>query len=244
MVSEYQPKHRILNFITHKLPQSAALNSMKKLLFLLLNSLLLTAPLSAQQFVQVIGFDFFQRNTNPNHTTQTTGGQTVGQDANKRNSGMAYGSVSIGVRMMPENQSDRMVVGEAHLNLSPLAFDLHQFKGIGAVSAPIMGKIIWGSKSGIRFFEDRLNFGLGVGAGIQPTKTEILFMPSRFKNEFLDGGVRNPEYVRRPVYVPFLLELSYVTKNDAPRQFTGFMRFGAGRKQAATFSVGFNINRP
>ena len=202
-----------------------------------------TTLIQAQTIQRVVGFDFFQRNTNPNHIYTNAEGEEIGQEVNKRNSGMVYGSVSIGGRMMPENISDQMLVGEVHLNVSPFAIDVHQYKGIGAISLPIMAKMIWGAENGIRFFEDRLNFGVGVGAGIQPTKTEIFFVPTKFKNEFLDGTTRNLNYIRRPIYIPFILELSYVSKTDAPRQFTGFMRFGAGRKQAATFSVGFNITK-
>lgn len=62
------------------------------------------------------------------------------------------------------------VSAEAQANLSPLGLAATDYKGLGAVSFPILAKLNFGGLSG---FNKLMKAGFSVGGGIQYNKTEI-----------------------------------------------------------------------
>ena len=70
---------------------------------------------------------------------------------------------------------------EATVVFSPLALSTGDFKGIGAVSFPLMVKLQFGGLSS--FVDNR--FGFALGGGLQYTRTELFGL----SNEFEELGV-------------------------------------------------------
>ncbi len=71
---------------------------------------------------------------------------------------------------------------ESQANLSLLGLAIRDYKGLGAVSFPIMGKLNFGGLSGLNKV---MKAGFSVGGGVQYNRTEIFGLTQ----EFVDRGV-------------------------------------------------------
>jgi len=71
---------------------------------------------------------------------------------------------------------------ESQANLSFLGLAIRDYKGLGAVSFPVMGKLNFGGLSGLN---DKMSVGVSVGGGVQYNRTEIYGLTQ----EFTDLGV-------------------------------------------------------
>lgn len=71
---------------------------------------------------------------------------------------------------------------ESQANISFLGLAIKDYKGLGAVSFPIMGKLNFGGLSGLN---NKMTFGMSLGGGIQYNRTEIYGLT----DEFVELGV-------------------------------------------------------
>ncbi len=117
---------------------------------------------------------------------------------------------------------------EASANWSVFHLDLNEYKGLGAISFPVLARLNFGALSG--FNTDRL-YGYSVAAGFQWNNTEIYGIKDEFEN------------TRTGYFRTLVVEASFgfgIVGTDT--QF--FVRYGRGKDSSASFNSGlvFNIN--
>lgn len=101
---------------------------------------------------------------------------------------------------------------ESQANIGLLGLSLKEYKGLGAFSVPIMAKLNFGGLSGLN---KDLAFGFTVGAGIQYSKTEILYL----KDSYKDLGVTRDYYRTINIQAGYGIGISGFTAH-------GFVRYG------------------
>ena len=145
---------------------------MKKLVLLLL--FLFSGFLSFGQigFGTVGGFDFYQRYKNPV--------DNIAYPA----SGNAMLNFIYGPKIWIGSKKFSVSV-EGQVNLGLTSFALKDYKGIGAVSFPVIGKLNFKGLSG---FHTGFATGFSVGGGIQWSKTELFYLEKKYKDEGLKRG--------------------------------------------------------
>jgi len=67
---------------------------------------------------------------------------------------------------------------ETGVNFSPFAFDVNEFKGLGAASFPILAKINFGGLTGMN---KQGKVGFSLGGGLQYNRTELFGLRNQFK---------------------------------------------------------------
>ena len=118
-------------------------------------------------FGTVGGFDFYQRYKNPvdNIAYPASGNALLN---------FIYGpKIWIGSKKFS-------VSLEGQINLGLTSFALKDYKGLGAVSFPIIGKLNFKGLSG---FHTGFATGFSLGGGIQWSKTELFYLDNKYKNE-------------------------------------------------------------
>ncbi|MFN8278888.1 MAG: hypothetical protein U0V49_01245 [Saprospiraceae bacterium] len=138
-------------------------NKMVFCLVLLVISVSATAQFNAGL---VFGSDFYQQYANPVSGTTTSG----------RSSG-SVGSFILGAEVMAGARNFSIGV-QASANLAPLALDINEYKGLGAVAFPVMAKLNFGALSG---FSSKLTGGY-LGGGLQWSRTELFGLNSKHRN--------------------------------------------------------------
>ncbi len=120
---------------------------------------------------------------------------------------------------------------ESKIDFSPFTLDVRKYKGMGAVSFPTILKFNYGP------FNQGGNDGatkIGIGGGVQWTKSEIYAKTHEFKN------------IENPFFMTYLIELScqlVVGGADVDgNSIEIFIRPGFGKSQARTFSLGVKYN--
>ncbi len=121
---------------------------------------------------------------------------------------------------------------EAAVVFSPFALSTGEFKGLGAVSFPIMGKLHF---LGMTNFNNDGKFGFALGGGIQYTRTELFGL----KNSLEEKGVERKYFKTYVVEADFGFGISGFSLH-------GLVRYGFNNDtDANTISVGigydFNI---
>jgi hypothetical protein len=107
-------------------------------------------------------------------------------EAESTSSGSAIANIILGPKMWIGG-SNFSVSLEAPLNWGMFAFDLTEFKGLGALSFPLAAKFNFGAASG--WNEDRFT-GWSFGGGLQYTNTEIYGTNSDFEGLIEEGYMR------------------------------------------------------
>jgi len=153
-------------------------------------------------------------------------------DIASRSAGSALLNIGLGPKVWFGGKNFA-VSPEATVVFSPLALSTGDFKGLGAVSFPLMVKLHFG---GLSSFVDN-KFGFALGGGLQFTRTELFGL----SNEFEDLGVER-DYFR-----------TYIVEADFGFGVSGFTLHGLVRygfnpdSDANTISVGvgydFNVPR-
>lgn len=129
--------------------------------------LLIAASVQAQfNAGLVVGADLYQQYTNPVHGTSTSG----------RSSG-SVGSLILGAEVMAGARNFSFGV-QASANLAPLALDINEYKGLGAVSFPVMAKLNFGALSG---FSSKFT-GSYLGGGLQWSRTELFGLNTKHRD--------------------------------------------------------------
>jgi len=122
---------------------------------------------------------------------------------------------------------------EVSVVISPLALSISDFKGLGAVSFPIIGKFEFLGNSNLN--KDG-KFGFSIGGGVQYNKTELFYL----KPSVRDQGVRRPFF------------RTYVIEADFGYGLVGFdvhffIRYGFANDIGANslnIGIGYDFNAP
>lgn len=104
--------------------------------------------------------------------------QPVGSEISRKN-GSALSSFGVGPKLWVGGESFS-VSAEALANLSPLGLSLGDYKGLGAVSFPIMGHLNFG---GMSSFNKLMKAGFSIGGGIQYNRTELFGLTDSFEGQ-------------------------------------------------------------
>jgi hypothetical protein len=116
----------------------------------------------------ILGIDMYQQYKNPTH---------VSDKGASNSSGAALLSIPFGIQFS-YGRNNASVALEAGANISPLAFDVSEYKGLGAVSFPLMAKINFGALTG--HSSNRL-IGYSLGGGVQLNRTELFGLTDNYK---------------------------------------------------------------
>ena len=123
--------------------------------------------------------------------------------------------------------------GEAVAVISPFAVSLGDFKGLGAVSLPVMAKINIG---GLSTLNKEGKFGFSAGVGYQWTRTELFGLTSKFEDQD----------VSRKYFKNLIGEVGF---GFGMGGFAGILYLRYGRDSSArsnifTLGLGYDFNAP
>lgn len=163
----------------------------------------------------VMAGDLYQRYVNP---------VEEGVDAG-RSAGAAISSLALGPKIwLGGNNFSFSVEGQAHI--APLSFNVTEYKGLGAVAFPLIGKFNFGAASG--FNEDKL-LGWSIGGGIQYNKTELFGVSNKFPD------------LERNFFPTYIGELA-LSLGIAGFDLGFYCRMGFGEDKARSFNLGYILN--
>jgi len=189
------------------------------LLFLTLTAVTVQAQIG---FGLTSGGDLYQRYTNPKDATDSTGAL--------RSSGNVFTNMSVGPKIWIGSR--RFSVSfETQVNIGLTAFSIREYKGLGAVSFPIMAHLNFKGLSG--FNKNSFGTGYAIGGGIQYNRTELYGVTSKF-----DG-------IQRKLFPTYVAEVK-VGGGGQGILFDMYIRYGLGLDEnyelngANSFNIGFN----
>ncbi len=122
---------------------------------------------------------------------------------------------------------------EAAVIFSPLALSTGDFKGIGALSFPVLAKFHFLGMSNMNLDG---KFGFALGMGYQWSRTELFGL----KDSFVDQGVTRSYFRTTVIEVDFGFGLSGFNLH-------GFIRYGFNKDERANtfnFGLGYDFNLP
>lgn len=119
---------------------------------------------------------------------------------------------------------------EAQVSYAPFAFDVNDYKGLGAVSFPFIASINF---NGVSTTSMQSGTGFSIGGGVVLTNSELYFLSDEYK-EF-DRSERTQYF---PAY------FGQLGIGFGALGFSGLLygRYGQGPDEASVLSVGFMIN--
>lgn len=167
--------------------------------------------------------DFYNRYTNPEDQT--------GQH---RSNGSVLLNFALGPKIWVGGENFSFSV-ETQVNLGLLGLSLPDYKGLGNISFPVIGKFNFAGLAGTNK-EGR--FGFSIGGGFQMNRTELLYVTSSFKEQ---GGER--EYFKT-----YIVQAGYgFGISGFAAQLFGRYGFNPDLDGANSFNFGiqfdFNINK-
>ncbi|MBK6823716.1 MAG: hypothetical protein IPG87_12230 [Saprospiraceae bacterium] len=160
----------------------------------------------------VLGMDFYQQYKNPEH---------VSDQGSSRSSGAAILAIPFGIQVS-YGKNNVSIALEAGANFAPLAIDVNEFKGFGAVSFPLMAKFNAGALTGIS--KNRL-IGYSIGGGIQFNRTELFGLNEKFKE------------IKRSIFPTYVGELG-VGGGVGGFNLILFLRIGFNQANAFSLNTG------
>lgn len=172
----------------------------------------------AQQFGYgfVSGLDFYSRYSNPQ------------DDIASASAGSALLNIGIGPKLWFGGERVSVSV-EGSAVFSPFALSLGDFKGLGALAVPVIGRI---NINGLSNVNKEGKLGLSIGAGLQWSRTELFGLQSSFSNQG----------VTREFFRNFIGEIGY-GYGMGGFSFGVFGRYGRDADQRSNvFSVGMLVN--
>ncbi|MDQ3141320.1 MAG: hypothetical protein M3Q56_03630 [Bacteroidota bacterium] len=166
----------------------------------------------------ILGMDIYQWYKNPKTNELKGQGSSAG-------SSILCGPIGLRLAVGKENFSFSL---EGAANIGLLAFDLGEFKGLGAVSFPLIGKINFDALSG---FSKNKFVGYSVGLGIQYNRTEWFGLTEKFKD------------LERKYFPTYIVDLA-MGGGIGGFNASYYFRFGFGEKKSYSFNTGllFNIS--
>lgn len=115
---------------------------------------------------------------------------------------------------------------EAQANLGFLAFDLKNYRGLGALSIPIIAKINTRGMSGFAL----LPFpGISIGGGVQYSLTDLAFVSDQEQSE------------RGDWYRMYIIDVGFGLGMRG-RDISMYARYGFGDQQSRAFHLGITLN--
>lgn len=164
------------------------------------------------------GLDAYQHFINPE----------VAGDTTLRNSGNAITNIIIGPKFY-FGFKNFSVSAEAGVNWGITALCMKEFKGVGALSLPLLGKLNFGGLSGIN--EKEGTFGVSLGGGMQYSFTEIYGLTEEFRNSTST----------RDFFQTYVGELQIGYRGE-----TGiasfYIRYGQGKNNSSLFHIGYTVS--
>jgi hypothetical protein len=145
---------------------------MKQALVILLSLLFVHNSFSQIGIGTVSGFDFYQRYKNPV------------DDIAYPASGNALLNIIYGPKIWVGGKKFSVSI-EGHANIGLTSLALKNFKGMGAVSFPVMAKLNFKGLSG---FNPGFSNGFSIGGGIQWSKTELYWLSKKYKDLGVERG--------------------------------------------------------
>lgn len=145
---------------------------MKQTFFILLSLFFAFSSYGQIGIGTVSGFDFYQRYKNP------------ADDIAYPASGNAILNIIYGPKIWVGGKNFSISL-EGHANIGLTSLALKDFKGMGAVSFPVMAKFNFKGLSG---FNPGFANGLSIGGGIQWSKTELYWLSKKYKDLGVERG--------------------------------------------------------
>lgn len=195
---------------------------MKRIIFVLVGCLLFSySSMNAQVAVGLeTDFSLYQWYKRPSNISNP-----------ESSSGQLLAFPSIGPKVWFGDWEDWTISIEGKIDYAPFSFEMNDEGGFGALSFPF---IIKGNFSPFGYgSEDNGTTKIGIGTGMQWTKTELYGRP-----DFLKG-------TKNPFFITYVAELScqlIIGKYEEGVALILFTRAGWGKYQARTFSLGIKIN--
>ena len=174
--------------------------------------------ISAQQFGYgvVSGLDFYSRYSNPEDNIASS------------SAGSALLNVGIGPKLWFGGERLSVSV-EGSVVFSPFALSLGDFKGLGALAVPVLGRI---NINGLSNLNKEGKLGLSIGGGLQWSRTELFGLQSSFSNQG----------VTREFFRNFIGEIGY-GYGMGGFNFGVYGRYGRDADQRSNvFSIGMLVN--
>ncbi|MBK7811721.1 MAG: hypothetical protein IPI50_10865 [Saprospiraceae bacterium] len=162
----------------------------------------------------ILGLDIYQQYRNPSPTGQLKSGQSSGSVVSGVPIGLQFGysSKNVGIAL------------EISANLAPLALDIQEYKGLGAVSIPLLLKGNFGALTGLS--PDKL-IGYSIGVGVQFNRTELFGLHKSF------------QYLERSFF-PTLISEAAIGGGIGGFCLYFFARIGVGESQSMSLNFGIN----
>jgi len=119
---------------------------------------------------------------------------------------------------------------EAQVSYAPFAFDINDYKGLGAVSFPFIASVNF---NGVSTTSALPGTGFSVGGGFVLTNSELYFLSDEYSSF---------EYADRTQYFPAYF--GQLGMGFGARGFSGILygRYGQGPDGSSVMSIGFMIN--
>ncbi len=192
------------------------MKQLKIILAFLLSGLAITDVAAQIGAGFVFGGDYYQWYRNP---------EVVGETADN-SAGNAILNVTMGPKIWLGGEKFSLSL-EGHINWGVTAFDMHEYKGMGNLSFPLLAKLNFGTVTG---FGSRDGKGFYLGGGLQYTRTEIYGLTSNFENN-----------TTRKFFQTFIGEIGFGSGEDGVNATT-FVRVGINENKAFTLNIGSLID--
>ncbi|MFK7948778.1 MAG: hypothetical protein AB8G11_14390 [Saprospiraceae bacterium] len=164
----------------------------------------------------VFGGDYYQWYRNP----------TVAGETDQQSSGNAILNGAFGPKIWFGAKNFSLSL-EGHINWAITAFDMHEYKGMGHLSFPLLAKLNFGALS---TFDGGTSRGFYIGGGVQYSRTEAYGLTG----DFDDNTTRN-------YFQTLIGEIGFGGGEDGVVTTT-FVRFGVGENNALTLNIGSMLN--
>ncbi len=162
------------------------------------------------------GFDFYQYQANPK-----------AEDVNlKRGLGSALLNFNIGPKLYFGGNQFSVTV-EGQLGIAPFAFDLDEYKGLGAFYFPILAAINFKGLSG---FYEKSSWGFGFAGGTEFVRTDLYFLDDDFKD------------LTRSMFNTYFGQVNVGLGSKASSIFL-YARYGVGADEARNFHIGIMLDQ-
>jgi len=162
------------------------------------------------------GLDLYQYQANPlNQPFQ-----------GNRGIGSAIFNLNIGPKLFigTKNYS---IAAEAQLGIAPFAFDINQYKGLGAFYFPMMVSLNFKGLSG---FYEKSGWGVGIAGGYEFARTDLYFIKDEFEN------------LTREMFQTTFLQFN-VGLGSKAKSIYAYFRYGGGELGARNWHVGIMFDR-
>lgn len=194
------------------------MDSLKKITCGIFFFFILFSAYSQLRFSVNYGLDFYQHFRNP----EVTGDTTV------PTAGNAITNIIIGPKFYAGIKYASLSC-EAIANWGITALCMKEFKGVGALSLPLMAKLNFGGLSGID--EENGDFGVSIGGGMQYTMTEIYGLTPEFRNST----------AKRELYKTYVgeLQIGYRAESGVA---SFYVRYGTGENNSHVLHIGYTVS--